>query len=100
MVTLWDISGSGLIETPILKLETPNQPQKLVWEVIFSPDGQILASAHNNGDVYLWEVSTGNMLVSLIGPTKATTSLDFSPDGNILATGSLDGILSLWAVVP
>lgn len=100
VVTLWDITGSGLTETPILMLEAPNQPKKLVWEVMYSPDGQILASAHNNGDVYLWEVSTGKMLASLIGPTIATTSLAFSPDGNYLATGSLDGTLSLWAVVP
>lgn len=100
VVTLWDISGSGLTQTPIIKLEPPNQPQKLVWEVKFNPDGQILASAHNNGAVFLWEVSSGNMLASLVGTSKATTSLAFSPDGKLLATGSLDGTLFIWAVVP
>lgn len=100
MVTLWDISGSGFTQTPRIKLDSPNQPQKLVWQVKFSPDGQILASAHNDGTVNLWEVSTGKFLTSLSGPSKAITSLAFSPDGHFLAAGSLDGSLSIWAATP
>lgn len=100
VVTLWDISGSGVTQTPTMQLETPDQPEKLVWKVKFSPDGQILASAHNDGTINLWDLSKGKLLAALSGPSKAITSLAFSPDGRYLATGSLDGSLSIWVANP
>jgi WD40 repeat protein len=100
VVTLWDISDSASVETPIIKLEHPSRLQNLVWQVKFSPDGQILASANHDGTVNLWEVSTGKLVGTLRGPSKAVTSLAFSPDGNYLATGSLEGSLYLWEVNP
>ena len=100
MVTLWEISDNGSLQTPTIKLEHPSQLQNLVWQVEFSPNGQILASASNDGTVNLWEISTGELLGTLIGHSKAVTSLAFSPDGNFLATGSLEGSLSVWEVKP
>ena len=100
VVTLWEISDNGSLQTPTIKLEHPSQLQNLVWQVEFSPNGQILASASNDGTVNLWEISTGELLGTLIGHSKAVTSLAFSPDGNFLATGSLEGSLSVWKVKP
>lgn len=100
MVTLWDISGSGFTQKPIIKLDSTNQPKKLVWQVKFSPDGQILASAHSDGTVNLWDVTTGKFLSAIGGHNKAITSLAFSPDGQFLAVGSLDGSLSIWTATP
>lgn len=67
--------------------------------VAFSPDGDILASADENGLARLWDVATHRQLGP---PIKAdATEIDdvaFSPGGGILATAGIDGAVRLWDV--
>jgi WD40 repeat protein len=70
----------------------------LVWDIAFNPDGSILASAGGDKTIRVWDVASGEQLISLDGHQDAVTCLTFSPDGNILATGGLDGKLLLWGV--
>jgi RNA polymerase sigma factor (sigma-70 family) len=50
----------------------------------FAPDGRLLASTDEDGDVRLWEVATGKEVRRLKGGGGA---LAFSPDGQLLASG-------------
>ena len=63
----------------------------LAW----SPEGDQLATACENGDVYLWDLRRDNHRV-LQGHTERGIRLGFSADGTKLFASSLDGTTRLW----
>jgi len=69
-----------------------------VWvtSLAFNPDGEALAAAGRDGLVRLWEVSNGDLLLSLPGHNKGASSVAFSPDGKLLASGGNDALARLW----
>ncbi|MEM9004750.1 MAG: AAA-like domain-containing protein [Cyanobacteria bacterium P01_F01_bin.86] len=70
-----------------------------VLDVTFSPDGNTLATASQDGTVKLWDME-GNELNTLEGHSNSVLSVAFSPDGNTLATASQDGTVKLWELDP
>jgi len=70
-----------------------------VLSVVFSPNGELLASASSDKSVRLWEVSTGKQLALLDGHHDDVNSIAFSPNGKILASGSSDKTIRLWDVL-
>jgi WD40 repeat protein len=68
----------------------------LVWDVAFSPDGRLLATASWDGTARLWDPATGEHLRTLTGPDGEVLAVAFSPDGRLLATGGRDGAVRLW----
>jgi WD40 repeat protein len=67
-----------------------------ISSVAFSPDGQKLASASEDGDVRLWNTQTGQLIYSFQGYPNRVVSLAFSPDGQKLASATEDGNVGLW----
>jgi eukaryotic-like serine/threonine-protein kinase len=72
-----------------------NQPEEPVRDTAFSPDGQMVASAHGDGAIRLWH-DVNSTPLTLLGHTGVATAVDFSPDGLILASSSEDGSIRLW----
>ena len=66
--------------------------------VAFSPDGRILASAHQGGDVVLWDARDGRQLGLLKGHRDQVDQVVFSPDGRSLATAGKDKTVKLWSL--
>jgi len=62
----------------------------------FSPDGQWLATAFEDGRVRLWHAHDRSPGPLLTGPSHIRPVLAFSPDGRWLATGGLDRTVRLW----
>ena len=71
-----------------------------VFEVVFSPDGRLLASGGRDHVIRLWDVSTGRLVRELIGHDDAVTALAFTRDGLRLASGSAerDNTVRVWNV--
>jgi WD40 repeat protein/transcriptional regulator with XRE-family HTH domain len=63
-----------------------------------SPDGQMLAVGDISGLVYLWSITTNQLLATFEGHTGIMWSIAFSPDGNTLATSSGDATVRVWDV--
>jgi RNA polymerase sigma factor (sigma-70 family) len=58
-----------------------------VSQVVFSPNGKLLASASKDATVRLWEAATGKELRYLTGQDSWIDCVAFSPDGKTLAAG-------------
>ncbi len=94
--TVFQGSEATLGSPSILWTGTGHEDQ--VNAVAFSPDGQLLASASDDGTVKLWRVSDGELLDTLTGHFKQVTSLAFSHNGEMLTSGSIDRSIKLWRV--
>lgn len=67
-----------------------------VYTVNFSPDGKIIASAGDDGQIILW-TSEGKMIGSPIsGHKQAVMVLKFSYNNQLIASGSLDKTIKIW----
>lgn len=76
------------------RLGGSQQHQGLVWEVSFSPDGEIIATAGEDNTVKLW-TKEGKFLRNLRHSDRVY-GLSFSPDGQKIASASQDGNVYLW----
>lgn len=64
--------------------------------VAIHPHNQILASGHNNKNIYLWDLQTNQVLKTIPGHLQAVESICYSQDGKILASASNDKTIKLW----
>jgi WD40 repeat protein len=74
--------------------------RSLIWQVIFNSSGGILASAGGDASIRLWDIQSGNQLISLIAHPGGAACIAFRPDNAALASGGLDGVLRIWGVTP
>jgi WD40 repeat protein len=89
-VRLWDVATGQPHGLPILAHED------IIWQVAFSPDGQTVATASEDGTVKLWRVSNGEQIGELSAHEGPQYGLDFSPDGRTLGTVGANGAVRLW----
>jgi WD40 repeat protein len=87
-----------------LRGETQNNPVTVVADisdlagiarVIFSPDGQQIATVGGDSGVQVWDASSGRLLRTLKYEAYFN-AVAFSPDGKTIITGQRDGNLKLW----
>ncbi|WTW90751.1 trypsin-like peptidase domain-containing protein [Streptomyces canus] len=98
-VRLWNASTGKIRRTltghrEVLDSVT-REPAKEVTAVVFSRDGNTLATSGDDGTVRLWDATTGHARTLPSGHRGGVLSVVFSPDGKTLATSGQDGTVRL-----
>ncbi len=88
---LMDIENGSLLETFTGHTYRVNS-------VVFSPDGEMIASGSRDKTIGLWNLD-GTLISNLETHTDAINSIAFSPNGDSLASASDDKTIILWGVI-
>ncbi|XP_065301006.1 protein qui-1-like isoform X1 [Dermacentor albipictus] len=66
--------------------------------VALSRDGSVAVTGSRNGQLKVWQMSTGEAHTNLDGHTAAITCLAFAPNGLFVVSGSEDNTLRVWGL--
>jgi WD40 repeat protein len=70
----------------------------LVWSLVWSPDGKLLAGGCDDGKLRLWNPE-GKLVATLnVESAKTIWSVAWSPDSQWVATGSDDSSIQIWEI--
>jgi len=86
-----NFSGSDLSKT------TFTESFNHIYSMAVSPDGRWFATADTQGEICLWQLSDGQLLMRWEAHTGSVRSLIFMPDSQMIASGD-DQLLKLWDV--
>jgi WD40 repeat protein len=78
----------------------PEGGHTLITGLVFSPDGETLATANGDGSVSLWDLAKEERRVTFKGHGGPVWCVAISPDGRTLASGGDDGTMRFWPVTP
>ncbi len=91
-IVFWDLETMQIVD------EFPEHT-RAPYQIAFSPDGSLLASASDDGTLRMWDMETG-MNIRIIRNGLEVGAVAFSPDGTLIAF-SLWGVgVQVWAVAP
>ena len=105
LVTRWEETGCQAATNRSSEYGMPAQVEEVleikgfggwVTSVVWSPDGQELASAGGDSIIHLWDTNTGLELFKLEGHQDFISGLSWTGDGERVASSSADGTVRIW----
>ena len=67
--------------------------------LVYSPDGQRIITAADDGKVKVWDSRSGFCVVTFTEHSSGVTACEFAKKGNVLFTSSLDGSVRAWDLI-
>ena len=99
VVQLWDTVNGRLVRTLHGAARPELSGSTLPSPFSFSPDGTRLAYGDSNRLVHVWDIISGQEVLTLRGHTAAVTAVAFSPDSWRLASTDATGVVKIWGTV-
>ena len=88
LIQIWDVSNGINVHYFL--------GGKNVQALELNSEGNIIASGHIDGEIYIWDMDRKQEIMSLSGHTDSITNLAFSSDGNKIASASKDRTVRTW----
>jgi WD40 repeat protein len=95
---LWDVTDR---QHPALLATLPTHTGIVALNAAFSADGNLLATANDDGTKILWDVTDGRHpveMATLPGNPQSAAAIAITPDSQALAAGSTTDSASLWSI--
>jgi WD40 repeat protein/LysM repeat protein len=92
-LSIWQVGEQTLTRIRHMEFEGPG-----ILDADLSPAGNLLATARQDGTVWLQMLSNGLILARLSGSQVATGEVIFNMDGTRLASRAVDGTINLWQI--
>ena len=83
---LWDIASGNVIKT------------LYGGKSRFLADGKSLVSVGEDNSIKIWDIATGEVAQSFIGPVRGEEILNFSPDGKTFVYNDPDYTFKIWDI--
>ncbi|MDF5720678.1 MAG: hypothetical protein PUP91_09365 [Rhizonema sp. PD37] len=90
-------SVSSRLPMQLIEKDHFNAHPVTVNRIHFSPNGQRLVTASQDGTARLW-TSSGQMLAEFKGHNRPVFNASFSPDGQNIITAGYDGTARIWSL--
>ena len=84
--------------TTVTQVQEPPKHATYVIRYAFNQPTSLLATGSIDKSIILWNVTTGDYWMTLLGHTGCINSLVFSDDGALLASGEIDRMAIVWDV--
>ncbi|MET0112504.1 MAG: pentapeptide repeat-containing protein [Limnospira maxima] len=95
-----DFRGASLQDVSLVKANLTNclfmESMNTVRALAFTPDGKLLATGDESGQIQIWRVADGSKIATLTGHSLSIKTLKFNEDGQILVSASYDKIVKFW----
>ena len=89
-IRLWNATDGRLLT------DFEAEPKSGVYRLAYSPDLKTVASAHDDSNIRLWDISESSESATFIGHTERINTIAYSPDGKLLVSGSEDETIKFW----
>ena len=69
---------------------------RTVNSISYHSTGKYIACGGDNNKIYIWDLKSDSVLISLEGHESTVNSVEFSSSGDDLISGSSDGKVIIW----